>query len=93
VWLEWALGEFAALREPGKALTIGVSNFPKAQLRQAQDSFGDIAANQIEYHPYRSQRPLLDPMRERGLVLIGHSPHARGKRSVDLPNGPTWDAE
>ena len=78
VSLEWALGEFAKLRERGKARTIGVSNFPTALLRQALEIIGDVAANQIEYHPYLSQGPLLDLMRERGLVLIAHSPLARG---------------
>jgi len=77
VSLEWALGEFAALREQGKARTIGVSNFPTALLRQALEIV-DLAANQVEYHPYLNQRPLLDLMRERGLVLIAHSPLARG---------------
>ena len=78
VSLEWALGEFAALRKQGKARTIGLSNFPTALLRQALEIVGDLAANQIEYHPYLNQRPLLDLMRERGLVLIAHSPLARG---------------
>jgi 2,5-diketo-D-gluconate reductase B len=78
VSLEWALGEFAALRELGKARTIGVSNFPTALLRQALDLVGDLAANQVEYHPYLNQRPVLDLMRDRGLVLIAHSPLARG---------------
>lgn len=78
VSLEWALGEFAALREQGKARTIGVSNFPTALVRQALEIVSDLAANQIEYHPYLDQRPLLDLMRERGLVLIAHSPLARG---------------
>ena len=78
VSLEWALGEFAALRKQGKARTIGVSNFPTALLRQALEIVGDLAANQVEYHPYLSQRPLLALMRERGLVLIAHSPLARG---------------
>ena len=79
VSLEWALGEFAKLRAQGKARTIGVSNFPTALLRQALEIVGDLAANQIEYHPYLNQRPLLDLMRERDLVLIAHSPLARGK--------------
>ena len=76
--LEWALGEFVKLREQGKARTIGVSNFPTALLRQALQIVGDLVANQVEYHPYLSQRPLLDLMRSRGLVLIAHSPLARG---------------
>ncbi len=78
VSLEWALGEFAALRKQGKVRTIGVSNFPTAQLRQALEIVGDLAANQVEYHPYLSQRPLLQMMREQGLVLIAHSPLVRG---------------
>ena len=78
VSLEWALGEFAALRKQGKARTIGVSNFPTALLRQALEIVGDLAANQVEYHPYLNQRLLLDLMRKRGLVLIAHSPLARG---------------
>ena len=76
--LEWILTEFAALREQGKARTIGVSNFPTALLRQSLDIVGDLAANQVEYHPYLNQGPLLDLMRTRGLVLIAHSPLARG---------------
>jgi 2,5-diketo-D-gluconate reductase B len=78
VSLEWALGEFAALRTQGKARTIGVSNFPTALVRKALEIVGDLAANQVEFHPYISQRPLLDQMRERGLVLIAHTPLARG---------------
>jgi 2,5-diketo-D-gluconate reductase B len=76
--LEWALGEFTALRDRGKVRTIGVSNFPMALLRQALELVGDLAANQVEYHPYLSQRPLLEMMRSRGVVLIAHSPLARG---------------
>src|SRR6185436_17169440 len=78
VSLEWALGEFAELRRQGKARTIGVSNFPTALLRHALEIVEDLAANQVEYHPYLDQRPLLDLMREKGLVLIAHSPLARG---------------
>jgi 2,5-diketo-D-gluconate reductase B len=63
--------------------TIGVSNFPTALLRQALEIVGDLAANQIEYHPYLNQRALLDLMRERGLVLIAHSPLARGAVLTD----------
>lgn len=78
VSLEWALGEFAALRKQGKARAIGLSNFPAALVRQALEIVGDLVANQVEYHPYLSQRPLLELMRARGLVLISHSPLARG---------------
>ena len=76
--LEWALREFEALRKQGKARTIGLSNFTTKLVQQALDIVGDLAANQIEYHPYLNQRALLELMRERGLVLIAHSPLARG---------------
>ena len=79
VSLDWALGEFAALRKQGIVRTIGVSNFTTALLRQALEIVGDLAAIQVEYHPYLSQRALLELMRSRGLVLIAHSPLARGK--------------
>lgn len=77
--LDWALGEFDKLRKQGKARTIGISNFPVALTRQAVSLVGDLAANQVEYHPYLNQGPLLKLMREHGLVLIAHSPLARGK--------------
>jgi 2,5-diketo-D-gluconate reductase B len=77
--LDWALGEFAALRAQGKVRTIGVSNFPTDLLQKALEIVGDLAANQVEYHPYLDQSPLLAWMRERGLVLVAHSPLARGK--------------
>lgn len=78
VSLEWALSEFARFRAQGKVRTIGVSNFPPATLRQALAIVSDLAANQVEYHPYLDQRRLLELMREKGLVLIAHSPLARG---------------
>ena len=77
--LDWALNQFAALRKQGKTRTIGVSNFTTALLQQALGIVGDLAANQVEYHPYLNQRSLLDLMRSQGLVLIAHSPLARGK--------------
>jgi 2,5-diketo-D-gluconate reductase B len=79
VSLEWALGEFAALRKQGKARTIGLSNFPVALVQQALKIEAGLVANQVEYHPYLNQDALLGVMRERGLVLIAHSPLARGK--------------
>src|SRR5262249_56916709 len=51
VSLEWALGEFAALREQGKARTIGVSNFPTTLLRQGLEIGGDLAGNPGGDHP------------------------------------------
>ncbi len=83
VSLEWALGEFEKLRKQGKTRAIGLSNFPIALVREALEIVGDLAANQVEYHPYLNQDALLKVMRERGLVLICHSPLARGAVLTD----------
>lgn len=83
VSLEWALGEYVALREQGKARTIGVSNFTTTLLRQALEFVGDLATNQVEYHPYLDQHLILDLIRKRGLVLTAHSPLARGAVLAD----------
>src|SRR5262249_37904993 len=76
--LEWALGEFAKMRDQGKVRTIGVSNFTTALVRRALEIVGGLAANPVGYHSYLSHGALLTWMRERGLVLIAHSPLARG---------------
>src|SRR5690606_28093761 len=46
-------------------------------------SGGKIVNNQVEYHPYLSQRPVLDFTRGNGMVLTAYSPVARGKAIKD----------
>jgi 2,5-diketo-D-gluconate reductase B len=71
-------------QESGKAKLIGVSNFTVAQLEEAiKVSGGKICNNQVEYHPYLSQKPLLDCLRKNGMVLTAYSPIARGKAIKD----------
>lgn len=57
---------------------IGVCNFPPALFRDARAS-SPVCCNQVEYHPYLDQRPLLDLVRSRGAFLTAYSPLARGR--------------
>src|SRR5690348_14217155 len=53
------LGALAELRRAGKTRFIGVSNFTVALLREAVEQHkAELLCNQVEYHPFLSQRPL-----------------------------------
>ncbi|HLI20203.1 MAG TPA: aldo/keto reductase [Stellaceae bacterium] len=68
------------LRDAGKARAIGVSNFTVALLKETLERYGaDIVCNQVEYHPFLSQRALSAEMRRHGLVLTAYAPLARGR--------------
>jgi 2,5-diketo-D-gluconate reductase B len=78
------LGALAALRQAGKARHIGVSNFTVALLEEAIDTHGaDLLCNQVEYHPYLSQRAVLAALRRHGMMLTAYSPLARGRVQRD----------
>ena len=73
---------FAAFRElqrAGKVRHIGVCNFTRRLLTEAVESCGVVPlCNQVEYHPFLSQRVILPYMREHGIALVAYSPLARG---------------
>jgi 2,5-diketo-D-gluconate reductase B len=74
------LEALAALRAEGKARSIGVSNFTVALLRESIERHGaDIICNQVEYHPFLSQRPLRAALQKHGLMLTAYAPVARGR--------------
>lgn len=67
------------VQNAGLTKLIGVSNFTVAQVKEAMaESGGTIVCNQVEYHPYLSQGPVLKCVRENGLFLTSYSPTARG---------------
>ncbi|MDE2336090.1 MAG: aldo/keto reductase [Alphaproteobacteria bacterium] len=73
-----------SVKDAGKAKLIGVSNFTVAQTKEVLETIGaPVAANQVEYHPYLSQNPLLDYMRAHGLFLTAYCPVAQGKVTKD----------
>lgn len=70
------------VQKSGKARLIGVSNFPVALMREAVEECGvRIANNQVEYHPFLSQKPVLDYIRRHDMFLTAYSPLARGRVS------------
>jgi len=83
--LDAALRALAALRRDGLARAVGVANFPSALLRRAIESgIVPIACNQVEYHVFLSQAPVLDLCRRHGLALTAYTPVAKGS-VVDDP--------
>ncbi|HXQ53420.1 MAG TPA: aldo/keto reductase [Stellaceae bacterium] len=78
------LGEFAALKREGKTRFIGVSNFNVSLIDEAITRHGaDLLCNQVEYHPYLSQRAVLDAVRKHGMMLTAYAPIAKGRAVGD----------
>lgn len=71
-------------QQDGKTKLIGLSNFTVAQMEEAIAlSGGKICNNQVEYHPYLSQKPVLDCARKNKMVVTAYAPIARGKAIKD----------
>lgn len=77
--LDEQIAALRAVQDSGKTKLIGVSNFTVAQMKQVRETLGaNIATNQVEYHPYLSQKPVLDYLRAHSMFLTAYSPIARG---------------
>lgn len=73
-----------ALRDAGKARSIGVSNFLPEHLDAIIDATGVVpAVNQIELHPTFQQREVQAYNRERGIVTQSWSPLGQGETLRD----------
>jgi 2,5-diketo-D-gluconate reductase B len=81
--LRQTLGAMDALREQGLVGHVGVSNFPSELLREAL-SLAPIFADQVEYHPYLPQGPVMHECLEHDLLLTAYSPFAHGYVHEDL---------
>ncbi len=69
-----------ALRDDGKAKSIGVSNFREEDLKRIVDETGVVPAlNQIELHPSYQQREMRRVHDEMGIVTQSWSPLGQGK--------------
>ncbi len=67
------------LKEQGRTLNIGVSNFPLALVKEVvQDLGAQIFCNQVEYHAMLGQFDLLDFAVENDLLITAYSPLAQG---------------
>jgi 2,5-diketo-D-gluconate reductase B len=80
--LEQTLGALAALREDGLIRHFGVSNFPVGMLNDAL-SIAPVFADQVEFHPYLDQQPLVDRAVEQDFMVTAYSPLARGRVPAD----------
>jgi diketogulonate reductase-like aldo/keto reductase len=68
----------------GLTRSIGVSNFPVVELRRAVElSAAPIVTNQIEYHPFLTQRAQIAEMERLGSTITAWSPLARGRIADD----------
>jgi len=77
-----------AVQKESKTTTIGVSNFTVAQMKEVSEKIGaKIINNQVEYHPYLAQQPLLDYVRAHDMFLTAYCPLARGKVANDTVIG------
>ncbi|SDV46098.1 aldo/keto reductase [Chitinasiproducens palmae] len=73
-----------ALRDAGKARSIGVSNFTETQLQRLIDETGVVpAVNQIELNPLMQQPALRAFHRAHGIITECWSPLTRGKAFED----------
>ncbi len=76
------LGAMIDLVAKGRVGAIGVSNFTPALLAEARQH-APIACNQVEYHPFLAQTPLLAACRASNTTLAAYCPLARGLVSQD----------
>lgn len=76
--LERTLTAMTELREEGMTREIGVSNFPAALLREALD-LAPVIVDQVEYHPFLSQEPVLRVCAERDVELTAYRPLGKGE--------------
>lgn len=82
--LRKTLESMLVLRDQGKAMNIGVSNFPLALLQQANEEIrAPIFCDQVEYHPFLEQFDLLDYAIESDILLTAYAPLAQGKTAED----------
>jgi diketogulonate reductase-like aldo/keto reductase len=71
-------------RSRGFTRAIGLSNFPSDVFeRAAHASEAPLATNQVEYHPYLSQRRLRETLDRHGASLTAWSPLAQGEVAND----------
>jgi diketogulonate reductase-like aldo/keto reductase len=72
------------VQKKGKTRLIGVSNFNTTQLHQCVDKLKvPLVTNQVEYHPYLSQQPVLEFLQSHNMFLTAYSPLGRSKLVED----------
>lgn len=78
--IEKTMESFLSLRDQGKALNIGLANFPLKLLKEVNEELAaPIFGIQVEYHPFLSQFDLLDYAAEHDLMFTAYSPLAQNQ--------------
>ena len=78
--LEETIGALNAVKRRGLARHVGISNCPSALIRESVAlSEAPLILNQVEYHPYLSQRTVLAELQRHGMALTAYAPIAQGK--------------
>jgi len=78
------LGALNEAKDQGLTRSIGLSNFPSAEFREAQAlSKARLVTNQVEYHPYLKLSKLKAAARELGSSITAWSPLAQGAIAAD----------
>ena len=78
------LGALNEAKAQGLTRTIGLSNFPSAEFREAQAlSKATLVTNQVEYHPYLKLSKLIETARALGSSITAWSPLAQGAIADD----------
>lgn len=66
-------------KKAGKARLIGVSNYTVELMKRAQNTTSNtLATNQVEFHPFIDQGPVLEWIKRHDMFLTGYSPLSRG---------------
>lgn len=78
--MQETLDSLMQVHSDGLTRNIGISNFTTEQIQQAFDhTDGALAVNQVEYHPFLNQAPVLDKLHQLKMGLTAYSPLARGQ--------------
>ena len=82
--IEETLGALNEAKDQGLTRTIGLSNFPSAEFREAQAlSKAKLVTNQVEYHPYLKLSKLKATAKDLGSSITAWSPLAQGHIADD----------
>lgn len=80
--LDQTLEAMLVLKDQGKAMNIGISNFPIGLTQKVVEEMRiPIFTNQVEFHPFLEQFDLLDYSYDNDFLVTAYSPLAQGKVS------------
>lgn len=78
------IGALNEVKAAGKVRHIGVSNFSTAPMAEAIAlSKAPLVTNQVEYHPYLNQKPVIDTAHNAGMSITGYYGMADGAVFAD----------